>query len=42
MRLQERVIRLDDALYNVVALEHPSENPVSRQIGRLARAFGGE
>lgn len=42
VRLQERVIRLDDALYNMVALEHPGENPVNRQFGRLARAFGGE
>ncbi|MBN9016653.1 MAG: DUF1465 family protein [Rhizobiales bacterium] len=40
IRLQERVIRLDDALYAPVAFDDEVENPVNRQIGRLARAFG--
>jgi regulator of CtrA degradation len=41
IRLQERVIRLDDAIYNAVNADTPAENPVSRQLGQLARAFGG-
>lgn len=40
VRLQERVIRLDDALYGPLAFDEFAENPVGRQIGRLARAFG--
>jgi regulator of CtrA degradation len=40
VRLQERVIHLDDALYGEGA-ETPAENPVSHALGRLARAFGG-
>ena len=40
VRLQERVIRLDDAMYNAANAEEPAENPVSRQLGQLARAFG--
>ena len=40
VRLQERVIRLDDALSG--ALPEPAiDNPVSHALGRLARAFGG-
>lgn len=41
VRLQERVLRLDDALSGNGA-KPPMENPVSHAIGRLARAFGGE
>jgi regulator of CtrA degradation len=41
VRLQERVIRLDDAIYNAANADEPAENPVSRQLGQLARAFGG-
>jgi regulator of CtrA degradation len=41
IRLQERVIRLDDAIYNAANAEAPPENPVSVQLGKLARAFGG-
>jgi regulator of CtrA degradation len=35
------VIRLDDAIYNAANAESPAENPVNRQLGQLARAFGG-
>lgn len=40
VRLQERVIRLDDAMYNAANAEQPAENPVSLQLGQLERAFG--
>lgn len=40
VRLQERIVRLDDAIYNPAA--ESSANPVARQLGRLARAFGGD
>lgn len=39
VRLQERVIRLDDALYGPVH-DEPVENVVNREFGRLARALG--
>ncbi len=39
VRLQERVVRLDDALSGAVS-ELPAENPVGRELGRLARALG--
>ena len=42
VRLQERVVRLDDALYGPVAFDEYADNPVGHQIGRLARAFGAE
>jgi len=42
VRLQERVIRLDDALYSPFQYDDERENAVNRQLGRLARAFGGE
>jgi regulator of CtrA degradation len=41
IRLQERVIRLDDALYGAVPFDEAAENPVGRQMGQLVRAFGG-
>ncbi len=41
VRLQDRVVRLDDALSGAVS-DLPAENPVGLEIGRLARAFGGE
>lgn len=40
IRLQERVVRLDDALDQTLP-EEPVENAVNREFGRLARAFGG-
>ncbi|MBZ9936727.1 DUF1465 family protein [Mesorhizobium sp. BR1-1-16] len=40
IRLQERVIRLDDALSGALQ-DVPADNPVGHQISRLARAFGG-
>ncbi|SHG72499.1 regulator of CtrA degradation [Kaistia soli DSM 19436] len=40
IRLQDRVVRLDDALSGAPT-EAPADNPVGYQIGRLARAFGG-
>ncbi len=39
VRLQERVVRLDDALSGAVS-DVPPENPVGRAFGRLARALG--
>lgn len=41
VRLQERVVLLDDALSGGIA-EPILDNPVRREIGRLARAFGAE
>lgn len=41
VRLQERVIRLDDALYGQLDFDDLPENPVGHQIGRLLRAFSG-
>ncbi len=41
VRLQDRVVRLDDALSGAVS-DLPAENPVGLEIGRLVRAFGGE
>jgi len=40
MRLQERVIRLDEALRRE-PVEGPVDNVVQRDLGRLAAAFGG-
>ena len=40
IRLQERVVRLDDAIYRAIG-DVPGDNPVGRQLGRLAKAFGG-
>ena len=41
-RLQERIRRLDDAIYTEesAAREAPSPNPVGEQLGLLSRAFG--
>lgn len=39
VRLQERVVRLDDALSGALP-EPAADNPVSHALGRLARAFG--
>jgi regulator of CtrA degradation len=41
IRLQERVVHLDDALYGLAPFDDEVENQVNRQFGRLARAFGG-
>ncbi len=40
VRLQERVVRLDDALSGALP-EPAADNPFSHALGRLARAFGG-
>lgn len=43
-RLQERIRRLDDAIYNESRGEPPASaaNPVADQLGLLSRAFGEE
>ena len=43
-RLQERIRRLDDAIYAEESRveETPAPNPVGEQLGLLSRAFGGD